>query len=80
MEARVVGAETRAEIAEEKVRFISCWRLVKVILCWSLTIYRRPRNQSGEYFKTANNIRSILPDIWGTIYVVVIDFFCSRAQ
>lgn len=27
MEARVVGAETRAEIAEEKVRFVSslCW-------------------------------------------------------
>jgi hypothetical protein len=29
MEARVVGAETRAEIAEEKVRFISCWRCGK---------------------------------------------------
>ena len=47
MEARVVGAETRAEIAEEKVRFISCLHLVKVILCSSSTIYRRPRNQSG---------------------------------
>jgi hypothetical protein len=35
MEARVVGAETRAEIAEEKVRFISCLYLR------TPTIYRR---------------------------------------